>query len=79
MDSHPSASNRHARLPIVVSFLGLGIIVALIAIYILNVPVGTVIYFGLLALMLTGQFMMNRGVDDENGQDNQSSHIRGCH
>lgn len=79
MDSHPSIASRHARLPILVSFLGLGIIVALIAIYIFNVPVGTVIYFGLLALMFSIQFIMNRGVANEDGQDNQSGHIRGCH
>ena len=81
MESHTSEPDVHGRLRMVAQFLGLGVIVALVAIYIFNVPVGTVIYFGLLALMFSAQFIMHGGTagTDEDDQDNQFGHIRGCH
>lgn len=59
MESHPSVTDRPVSIPPVVWFLGLGLIAALAAIFIFNVAVSTVAYYGLLAFMFGGHFFMH--------------------
>ncbi|RIK53725.1 MAG: hypothetical protein DCC59_06280 [Chloroflexi bacterium] len=76
-------------------FLGLGLIAALAAIFIFNVAVGTVAYYGLLAFMFGGHFFMHGSHGGHGGsQEHQhgptsnaaesdkkehSGHTGGCH
>lgn len=59
MESHSSVTDRPRRTPPIVWFLGLGLIAALAAIFIFNVAVSTVAYYGLLAFVFGGHFFMH--------------------
>ena len=59
MESHPSVTDRPVRIPPIVWFLGLGLIAALVAIFIFNVAFSTVIYYGFLTLMMGSHFFMH--------------------
>ena len=59
MESHPSVTDRPVRIPPIVWFLGLGLIAALVAIFIFNVAFSTVAYYGFIALMLGSHFFMH--------------------
>jgi hypothetical protein len=60
MESHPSVTDdRPLRIPPIVWFLGLGLIAALAAIFIFNVAVGTVAYYGFFALMIGSHLFMH--------------------
>jgi hypothetical protein len=59
MESHPSVTDRPLRIPPIVWFLGLGLIAALIAIFIFNVALNTVAYYGFFALMFGSHFFMH--------------------
>ena len=59
MESHPSVTDRPVRIPPIVWFLGLGLIVALAAIFIFNVAVSTVAYYGFIALMVGSHLFMH--------------------
>lgn len=59
MESHPSVTDRPVRIPPIAWFLGLGLIAALVAIFIFNVAFSTVVYYGFLALMLGSHFFMH--------------------
>ena len=59
MESHPSVTDRPVRIPPIVWFLGLGLIAALVAIFIFNVAVNTVVYYGFIALMIGSHFFMH--------------------
>ncbi len=59
MESHPSVTDRSVRIPPIVWFLGLGLIAALIAIFIFNVALNTVAYYGFFALMFGSHFFMH--------------------
>ena len=48
MESHPSVKDRPLRIPPIVWFLGLGLIAALIAIFVFNVALNTVAYYDFL-------------------------------
>lgn len=57
---HPShAADRPWRVPPIVWFLGLGLLVALMAIFVFNVAINTVVSYGLIALMVGGHFFMH--------------------
>lgn len=95
MDSHPSVTDRPVRIPRIVWFLGIGLVIALIAIFIFNVAVGTAAYYGLLAFMLGIHFFMHgshaghdshtenqSGVELNSGDVKTNDHGRhsgGCH
>lgn len=95
MESHPSVTDRPVRIPPIVWFLGLGLIAALAAIFIFNVAVSTVAYYGLLAFMFSGHFFMHgshgghgdsqghqHGTASDRAGSNQNEHSRhtgGCH
>ena len=59
MESHPSVTDRPVRIPPIVWFLGLGLIAALVAIFIFNVAFSTVAYYGFFALMMGSHFFMH--------------------
>lgn len=59
MESHPSVTDRPVRIPPIVWFLGLGLIAALVAIFIFNVALSTVAYYGFFALMMGSHFFMH--------------------
>jgi hypothetical protein len=86
--------NRPSRLTLIMWILGLGLGVALIAIYGFNVPVNTVFTYGFLVLMIGAHFFMHAGHSshDHNSHSHQSSsdetgtkthshsdHRGGCH
>lgn len=59
MESHHPVTNRSVRIPPIVWFLAVGVLVALAAIFIFNVAVGTVVYYGLIALMASSCLFMH--------------------
>lgn len=89
MESHPSASDRSARIPPIVWFLGLGLITALVAIFVFNVAPNTVAYYGFFALMFGSHFFMHGGHaghqpsvtsnTDQANKDDHAGHSGGCH
>ncbi|MFU8771510.1 MAG: hypothetical protein ACNA8H_03710 [Anaerolineales bacterium] len=64
-----------SRLTLIVWVLGLGLGMALVAIYGFNVPVTTVFSYGLLVLMIGAHFFMHagHGSHDHNSHSHQSS------
>ncbi|HLE29876.1 MAG TPA: hypothetical protein VI793_17250 [Anaerolineales bacterium] len=56
--NHP-ATDRPVRIPPVIWILGFGLVVALAAIFVFNVPLSTVGYYALIALFLGGHFFMH--------------------
>lgn len=59
MDSHPSVTDRPARIPPIVWFLAIGLVIALIAIFVFNVAINTVAYYGFFALMIGSHLFMH--------------------
>ena len=59
MESHPPVTDRPVRIPPIVWFLGLGLIAALIAIFVFNVALNTVAYYGFFALMIGSHLFMH--------------------
>ena len=59
MESHPSVTDSPVRIPPIVWFLGLGLVAALVAIFIFNIAFSTVVYYGFIALMLGSHFFMH--------------------
>jgi len=71
MESHPSVTDRSLRIPPIVWFLGLGLIAALVAIFVFNVALSTVAYFGFIALMVGSHLFMHGG---HGGHGNSQGH-----
>ena len=59
MEHNSSTTDRPVRVPPIVWILGLGLIVALAAIFVFNVPLSTVGYFALFALFMGSHFFMH--------------------
>jgi len=59
MESHPSVTDRPVRIPLITWFLGIGLIAALVAIFVFNVAINTVAYYGFFALMIGSHFFMH--------------------
>ena len=59
MEHNSPTTDRPVRIPPVVWFLGLGLIVALVAIFVFNVPLGTVGYYALFAFFIGSHFFMH--------------------
>jgi len=95
MESHPSVTDRPTRVPLIVWFLGIGLIAALVAIFIFNVDVSTVPYYGFLAFVVGGHFFMHGSHGGHGGsaghehgpesnaveadKDQHTGHTGGCH
>lgn len=67
MESHPSVTDRPVRIPPIVWFLGIGLIAALVAIFVFNVAINTVAYYGFFALMIGSHFFMHGGHGGHSG------------
>lgn len=59
MESHPSVTDHPTRVSPIVWILGVGLVVALVAIFIFNISISTVAYYGFLAFMFGGHFFMH--------------------
>ena len=64
MESHPSVTDRPVRVPPIVWFLGAGLIAALVAVFVFNVALNTVVYYGFIALMFGSHLFMHGGMPD---------------
>lgn len=94
MESHATVTDLLARIPPIIWFLGVGLIVALAAIIIFNVTVNTVMYYGFFALMIGGHLFMHGGHGSHAGhqsgaesnpseadddKNEHAGHSGGCH
>lgn len=95
MKENSPMSDRPLRIPPIVWFLGIGLTAALVAIFVFNVAVNTVVYYGFIALMLGSHFFMHgahsghggpagqqHGPVSNGAESNKNEHSRhtgGCH
>jgi len=75
MESHPSVTDspQGIRIPPIVWFLGLGLIAALVAIFVFNVTLNTVVSYGFIALMLGSHLFMHRSHGGHGGHAGHQS------
>jgi hypothetical protein len=73
MESHPTVTDRPVRIPPIVWFLGIGLIVALVAIFVFNVAINTVAYYGFFAFMMGSHFFMHGSHSGHGGHAGQQS------
>lgn len=95
MENNSPIDDRPLRIPPIVWVLGGGLIAALVAIFIFNVAVNTVVYYGFIALMIGNHFFMHgshgghggpaghqHGSTSNTAESNKNEHSRhtgGCH
>jgi hypothetical protein len=95
MEHNSPIDDRPFRIPPIVWVLGIGLVVALLAIFVFNVAVKTVVYYGFFALMMGSHFFMHgshgghggpaghkHGSTSNNSDINRnehSEHAGGCH
>lgn len=89
MEQNSRVDDRPLRVSPIVWFLGAGLIIALIAIFVFNVSINTVAYYGFIALMFGGHLLMHGGYRGhqhgspsnaaESNQNEHSKHTGGCH
>ena len=92
MESLPSVTDRPVHIPPIVWFLGVGLIAALVAVFIFNMAVSTVAYYGFFAFMIGSHFFMHGGHGrhaghqsgaasnpDEANKNEHAGHSGGCH
>ena len=73
MEHRPPTTVRPVRVPPAVWILGLGLIVALVAIFVFSVPLGTVGYYALIAFFVGSHFFMH---GSHGGHGGHSGHDR---
>ena len=94
-NSNVDIDDRPLRIPPIVWVLGGGLIAALVEIFVFNVAVNTVVYYGFIALMFGSHFFMHgshgghggpaghqHGSASNNTDTNKNEHSRhtgGCH
>ena len=74
MEHHnPSStiSGRPFRIPVIVWVLGVGLLIALAAIFVFDVPTSTVGYYAFFAAMMGSHFFMHAGHGGHGGQNHQ--------
>ncbi len=95
MEHNSSIDDRSLRIPPIVWFLGICLIVALVAIFVFNAAVNTVVYYGFIALMMGSHFFMHGSHSGHGGpaghqhgstlnntdsaKNEHSRHTGGCH
>ena len=95
MEQNSSIDDRPLHIPPIVWFLGVGLIVALVAVFFFNVAINTVAYYGFFALMMGSHFFMHgshgghggsqghqHGAESNGAESNKnehSGHTGGCH
>lgn len=77
MEQNTNIPRSKTNIPPVVWFLGAGLVIALIAIFIFNVAVSTVAYYGLLAFLAGGHFFMHGGHAGHGGGGGSAGHQHG--
>lgn len=91
-NSNVDIDDRPLRIPPIVWVLGGGLIAALVAIFVFNVAVSTVIYYGFFVLMMGSHFFMHGSHGGHGGhqhgstsnntdssKNEHSKHTGGCH
>ncbi len=61
MEDTSSATDRPLHIPRIAWIAGIGLLAALVAITVFNVPLNTVVYYGFIILMIGGHFFMHGG------------------
>jgi hypothetical protein len=61
MEQNTDITQRQTNIPPMVWFLGIGLVVGLMAIFVFNIAVGTVVYYGFIALFVGSHFFMHGG------------------
>ena len=89
MKDNSPIDDRLFRIPPIVWVLSVGLVVALLAIFVFNVAVKTVVYYGFFALMMGSHFFMHGGhgghqrgttLDNSDSTKNeQPKQTGGCH
>ena len=95
MENNSPIDDRPLRIPPIVWVLGGGLIAALVAIFVFNVAVNTVAYYGFIALMIGSHFFMHGSHGGHSGpaghqhgstsntaesnKNEHSGHTGGCH
>ena len=74
MEQNKSVTQRQAIVPSVVWFLGVGLVIAMVAIFFFNVAVSTVAYYGFFALMMGSHFFMH---SSHGGHGSSAGHQHG--
>ncbi len=59
MEDTSPAADRPLRIPRIAWIAGAGLLAALVAITVFNVPLNTVVYYGFIILMIGGHFFMH--------------------
>ena len=59
MENNSPIDDRPLRIPPIIWFLGLGLVAALVAVFIFNVALSTVAYYGFFAIMMGSHFFMH--------------------
>ena len=77
MEHNSPTTDRPVRIPPVVWFLGLGLMVALVAILIFNVPLGTVGYYALFAVFIGSHFFMHGAHGGHAGHEPRTTNADG--
>ena len=75
MQHYRSVTNRPVRIPPIVWFLGLGLAVALVAIFVFNVSVTTVGYYAFFAFFIGSHFFMHGSQGSHGGHGGQTQPI----
>jgi hypothetical protein len=80
MEHNPPTSVRPVRIPPIIWLLGLGLIVALVAIFVFSVPLGTVGYYALITFFVGSHFFMHgsHGGHGGHGEDDRPNQARGA-
>ena len=89
MENNSPIDDRPLRIPTVVWVLGGGLIAALVSIFVFNVAVNTVVYYGFFALMMGSHFFMHGSHDGrqhgstlnntDSSKNEHPKHTGGCH
>lgn len=77
MEQNTNLPQHQTNIPPMMWFLGIGLVIALIAIFVFNVAVSTVAFYGLFAFMIGSHFFMHGGHAGHSGHDNSSDHQHG--
>ena len=73
-NSNVDIDDRPFRIPPIVWVLGIGLIVALAAIFVFNVAISTVVYYGFFALMIGSHFFMHGSHGGHGSHGNSAEH-----
>jgi uncharacterized membrane protein YgcG len=76
MGQNTVITQRQMNIPPIVWCLGIGLVIALIAIFVFKVAVGTAAYYGLLVVMIGGHFFMHTGHSGHGRHGGSGGHQR---